>query len=404
MIKKIVSVLLLALLAFPVWVFYSSGKGTGSLANETQARAYFTLSENENGPCTKADGSKFTVGYLDIDPYPATGAMLYYFVEELREEGWISYDGDLPFDPEDTDAKALINYLAGQDLGEYIQFSSDVNYYVSDEYDGEAFVKEDLARRIANHEVDIIFCLGTWPADLMINQMGITEVPIMVSGTVDPVGSGLAESEEYSGKENIWCHTNTGVYTNQMNFYYDTHPFTNIGMVYYNETIASLAPYSESAAEKGFKITTRQIEGKVTPTYYEDLAAIYTELVEKEGIDAFLLNSDIIKDEARIPELLDIFYSRNIPVFVQNSEYYVADGAMMVVTASDAQTQSPFLVDAFSRILHGTKPGEINQKFVTPPYLSINLEVSDRIGFPVSSDMLLSAEKLYSKTKTVAAQ
>ena len=85
MVKKIISVFLLVLLIFPVWVFYSSGKGTGSLTNETQAKAYFMFNENENGPCTKEDGSKFTVGYLDIDPYPATGAMLYYFIEELRE-------------------------------------------------------------------------------------------------------------------------------------------------------------------------------------------------------------------------------------------------------------------------------------------------------------------------------
>ena len=142
----------------------------------------------------------------------------------------------------------------------------------------------------------------------------------------------------------------------------------------------------------------------MTPTYYRDLSEIYTELVEKEGIDAFLLNSDIIKNEAMIPNLLDIFYSKNIPVFVQNSEYYVADGAMMVVTASDAQTQAPFLVDAFSRILHGTKPGEINQKFVTPPYLSINLQVTDRIGFDISSDMLMSAEKLYSHTESATKE
>ena len=77
---------------------------------------------------------------------------------------------------------------------------------------------------------------------------------------------------------------------------------------------------------------------------------------------------------------------------------------MMVVTASDAQTQAPFLVDAFSRILHGTKPGEINQKFVTPPYLSINLQVTDRIGFDISSDMLMSAEKLYSHTESATKE
>lgn len=394
MLQKAVTVLCICLLAFPVGVFATSVKtGTDQGAVE-QAEHYFSRSEEEQGPCTKPDGSRFTIGYLDIDPYPATGEMIYRFVEQLRTDGWITYRGDFPFDPENTDAKEFIQFLSEQDLGEYIQFSSDVNYYVSEEYDGEKFVEKDLKKHIENGDVDLIFCLGTQPAELMINKMGITQVPVMVSGTVDPVGAGLAESEEYSGKSNIWCHTNTGVYTNQLKFYYESHPFTNIGMVFYDETIASYEPYKEAADELGFLITTKKTSRAVTEDYYDILRQLYKELVD-EGIDAFLLNSDIIKDEEQIAPLLDIFYQKNIPVFVQNSEYFVEDGAMMVVTASDAQTQAPFLADAFSRILHGEEPGSINQKFVTPPYLSVNLEVADRIGYDVSEDMILSAEKLY---------
>jgi len=394
MLQKVFTFLCICLLAFPVGVFAMSVKTGSNEESYAQAESYFAKNKDIEKPCKKADGSKFTIGYLDIDPYPATGEMIYRFVEQLKENGWITYRGELPFDPEDTDAKKLVQYLSQQDLGEYIRFSEDVNYYVSEEYDGSEYVKKELQKHIDNGDVDLIFCLGTQPAELMIREMGITDVPIMVSGTVDAVGAGLSESEEYSGQSNIWCHTNTGIYTNQLKFYYQSRPFTNIGMVFYDETIASYEPYQEAAQELGFQITSKTIGRNITKDYYEKLAGLYEELVE-EGIDAFLLNSDIIKHERRIAPLLDIFYKHNIPVFVQNSEYYVEDGAMMVVTASDAQTQAPFLSDAFSQILHGAEPGSINQKFVTPPYLSINLEVADRIGFAVNEDMILSAEKLY---------
>lgn len=398
MLKKVISVLLLCLLAFPLYVYFASADGEVNQEFTEQAKAYFMKDEIKNEPCQKEDGSKFVIGYLDIDPYPGTGEMIYDFVEELRNKGWITYEGEFPFDPADTDAKEFIKYLSGLDLGPYIEFSKNVNYYVSEKYDGEKYVKKDLKKWIDKNEVDLIFCLGTQPAALMIKEMGITEVPIMVSGTVDPVGSGLAKTEEYSGQSNIWCHTNTGVYKNQMEFYYNAHPFTNIGMVYYDETIASLDYYSEAAEEKGFKITGKKISSQVTEDYYKNLKKYYKELVD-EGIDAFLLNSDIIKDEKEIEPLLNIFYEKNIPVFVQNSEYYVEDGAMMVVTASDAQVQAPFLVEAFAKILNGEEPGNINQKFVTPPYLSINLQIADKIGFDVNDKMILSAEKLYTTVK-----
>lgn len=400
MLKKITIFILIGLLIFPVYVYFTSARADIDGSDIEKAKTYFMKSEDSNKPCKKKDGSKFTIGYLDIDPYPATGEMIYDFVVELKEEGWITYEGELPFDSANIDAKEFIQYLSEQDLGEYIQFSKDVNYYVSEEYDGKEYVKKELKKHIDNKDIDLIFCLGTSPAVLMIQEMGITEVPIMVSGTVDPVGSGIAETEEYSGQSNIWCHTNTGVYKNQLKFYYQSHPFTNIGMVFYDETIASLKPYSEAAEELGFKITGKKIASVVTKDYYKKLEETYKELVE-EGIDAFLLNSDIIKDEKKIKGLLDIFYQHDIPVFVQNSEYYVEDGATMVVTASDAKTQAPFLVEAFAGILNGKEPGSINQKFVIPPYLSINLEVADQIGFDVKENMILSAERLYTKVKKV---
>ncbi|MBR4529138.1 MAG: hypothetical protein IKO80_02545 [Lachnospiraceae bacterium] len=400
MARRWISILLLILLLFPVGVFVTAGGNVIDPGALERAQAYMASEGTEDTPVTKANGSPFNIAYVDIDPYPATGEMLYRFIEQLDASGWITLNEELPFDPADTDAKAVISYLAARDVGPYLRFSDDLNYYISDAFDGVDYTKEDLSKRIANGEVDLIFCLGTWPADVLINEMGITEVPIMVSGTVDPVSSGLAADEDHSGKKNIWCHTNSGVYRNQMKFYHNSYPFTNIGMVFYDESIGSYYPYSEAAETLGFKITYRKIErGKSgDDAYYSQLKKIYQELVS-EGIDAFLLNTDMIWNEERIPELLDVFYEKNIPVFVQSSEFFVEDGATMIVTASDATAQAPFLVHTMSTILHGGEPGSISQRFATPPFLSVNLEVADRIGFPVDDKMLLSAERIYSRTK-----
>lgn len=203
----------------------------------------------------------------------------------------------MPFEAADTDAKELIHFLAQQDLGPYLQFSDEVNYYISEKYDGADYIKEDLTNHIKNGDVDLIFCMDTQPGDLLINEMGVTEVPVMVSGSVDPVGAGLCDTEKYSGKANVWRHMSTDIYRNQMKYYYDSHPFQNIGMVYYDEAVGFLCPYSEAAEEIGFQITAKKISPEVTVDYYENIRRIYEELVA-DGIDTFLLNADIIKDAA----------------------------------------------------------------------------------------------------------
>ena len=402
MMRKIVVGLLLCLLAFPVSVLCLSGGDKVRTEDRERAEEYFHSTPALNAPHRKADGGKYTIAYVDIDPYPASGEMLYYLIEELRETGWIRYDKPLPFDPADTDAGQLIRYLSHRDLGEYIRFSDDANYYIARE-DRTECVKS-LEGQIKAGAVDLILCMGTRPGEMVIKEMKVTEVPVMVYFSVDPVNAGLTEKEEYSGQDNVWCHTSSEVYANQIQFYHKNCPFSNIGMVYYNESVAAMGVYRRAAEDSGFQISERKIETLSEGTserqverYYQGLSKVFAELVNTGGIDAFMLNTDIIKDEERIPELLTIFYEKKIPVFVQNGEFYVGDGAFMAVTASDARMQAPFAAEAMAAILRGVKPGDIYQKFVPSPYLSINLDAADRIGYKVREELLLSAEKLYGK-------
>lgn len=378
---------------------------TGELTSEDYARAdrYMEQSvEQEYGPVKREDGKKFCIGYVDIDPYPPSGEMLYYLVRQLETEGWISLPEELPFDPQDTDARELVRYLAGRDIGEYLEFSDDACYYLA--VDGEEHCRESLERHQKAGDLDLILCMGTWPGQF-VQEMGITEIPVMVYFCVDPVGAGLSKGNEYSGQENLWCHVNYTVYNMQLKFYHDNFQFENIGMVYYDESVAAMRAYREVAAEQGFQITEAKIEmlseadEESVKAYYNGLKKVFLHMAEEEKIDAFMLGTDIIKDRDRITELLSVFYRNKIPVFVQNGEYFVQKGALILVTASDAKDQAPFAAEAFSAILNGIKPGDIPQEYLSPPYVCLNLDAADQVGYEISEDLLLSAGKIYMENR-----
>ena len=402
MMKRIVVGVLVCLLVFPVSILCLAGRKKVQGEDLERAEKYFDRAPVSKKPCRKEGGGKYTIAYVDIDPYPASGEMLYYLIEELKNTGWIRDDIPLPFDPVDTDAGELIRYLSDRDLGEYIQFSDEANYYIA--VDEKVECMRSLREQIGDGRIDLILCMGTSPGEMVIKEMQVTEVPVMVYFSVDPVNAGLTEGEEYSGQDNVWCHTSSEVYANQIQFYHTNCPFMNIGMVYYNESVAAMEAYRKAAGETGFQITEKKIETLTDGTsqqqvqdYYNGLSKVFTEFVTKEKIDAFMLNADIIKDEKRIAELLEIFYQNSIPVFVQNGEFNVRKGAFMVVTASDAKVQAPFAIEAMASMLNGEKPGKIYQKFVPSPYLSIHLGAADKIGYKVQEELLLSAEKLYGK-------
>lgn len=400
---------LLSLCLLSALLLCACGSSDG-LTKEDYARAdaYRKQSASETyGPVKKEGGGKYRIGYLDIDPYPPSGEMLYYLIRSLHDAGWITLSEELPFDPGDTDAKELIRYLSERDLGEYMEFPMDACYYLA--VDGEETVKESLKTHREAGDIDLLLCMGTWPGQF-VKDMGITEIPVMVYFCVDPVGAGLSETSQFSGQDNIWCHVNYTVYNNQLKFYHDSFGFQNIGVVYYDESVAAMLAYREVAEEEGFTITEvvtdklAEADEKSVKRYHDGLKETFEELAGR-GIDAFMLGTDIIKDGERIQELLSVFYEKQIPVFVQNGEYFVEQGALMMVTASNAEDQAPFVADTCSAILHGKKPGELPQEYLSPPYLCLNLNAAKKLeaegntagGFGLSEDLLLSAERIYYK-------
>ena len=347
-------------------------------------------------PQTRDDGMPFTLAYVDIDPYPVTGMVLYYIVMGLRDEGWISFDY-LPFDPGDTDAGALINWLARTDIGPYVRFDESANYYT--EFTDEEEIRRSLTEHVRNGAVDVIITMGTGPA-AMIASFDL-QVPVMMFGAVDPVGSGLVMSLEDSGDPYRWATFDPTAYERQLVYYYDCFPFRNLGIVYHNRTIAALDSYEKAADTLGIRMTHSQIARIDTSSedtvnrYYEHLNAEFKRLVEQEGIDAFMLTTDIVLDVERTEELLEVFTENKIPVFVQVGEVLVERGALMNVSALEMEGLGVFSARSITQALAGAPLSELPQEYRNSPYLILNLDVAERIGFKPTFDMLLACERVY---------
>ncbi|MEG0989184.1 MAG: hypothetical protein RSG54_10715, partial [Clostridium sp.] len=132
-------------------LFLNGCAKSSDLTSEDYAKADAILKQHSQltyPPAAKADGAPFRIAYVDIDPYPPSGEMLYYFISELIKKGWIETGESLPFSPLDTDAKELLHYLNVKDTAGYLQFSDDTTYYLA--VDGETACRENLAQKLAH--------------------------------------------------------------------------------------------------------------------------------------------------------------------------------------------------------------------------------------------------------------
>lgn len=374
------------------------GSESGS-QNVQQGVTVAEQSQQQNlSPVQQPDGGKLRIGLLDINEYEPASIYLYYVVEGLKKEGWITYD-TLPFTPTSMDVKAMIQALSEMDLGPYIEFVGDAAYYT--DYEEESDIVASMQAHIDSEEgLDIILAMGTDPG-LFMKKYDL-EVNTLVCMATDPVASGIINSTEDSGDPRIWAQVEPLPYYRQIKFYYDILPCENIGMVYSDPVVAAISDYQNGADELGVKITKVQIEPQTVQTeeeaqaYSAMLMEIYRDLIENEKIDAYLLNADLLSSNMDVQPLLDLFAEEGIPVFVQDGENYVREGALLLVASTDNQGVGQFVAEVIAQVAHGAQPGDIPCEYVSSPYMSINLDTAKAIGFRPSFEMLLSCETIYS--------
>ena len=339
----------------------------------------------------------YRVAVVDIDPYEPASQLFYNFVDRLLELGWIKLD-KMPFD-ETADIKTMVKALASMDLGGLIKFDDNLCFYML--YDDMDSIQTALKNAADSKEgIGLILGMGTDPG-LFVKGMNLN-VPLLVPMATDPVTSGIIDSVENSGNGNIWALVEPNPMGRQLKYYDNIVKIKKLGMVVEkdNQDVAAIDIYEKAAKDLGIQVVKKEVSAQLRTEYpdafYAQLKQDYTDMAQKEGIDAFLLTIDVIDDSTYCKELFQPFYNAKIPVLVSDGDLFVEDGGLLCVSSYDYRGYGQFTADIAATVFNGREAGSLPCTYVSSPHIVLNLDVAEKIGFPLDFSLLQSCDTIYS--------
>lgn len=351
-----------------------------------------TINDKEFMPITK-NGEKFKIGYVESAEYINYPPSFYYLLKGLEEIKWIKNIDDISLTKGQKVTKPMWSYLANNDVSSCLEFVEDFHYNL--EFMDEAS-KEKMINRIEKNEVDLLIVAGTGAGKLVSNTNSNT--PRMIFSASDAVSAGISQTYEFSNRTNTWAHTDPERFERQLKAFYDLFKFKHIGVVIENRDSAPIKEIQKLVDEFGIELTIKYVDmsknSEDREKYKEDLKAAYEEISSQ--VDAFYITFGATKYQW-LEEILQPFYKKNIPVISQLGGEEVAYGALMSVNVLNFKEIGQFGARKIVQVLKGKKPEALNQKFVSTPQIDINLEVADKIEYPVSFNLLLVADEVYLK-------
>lgn len=377
--RILAAIIMLCMLALPVLTLAT---GAGDSADPTAPRTN--------------NGQKFRIAYCETEPFVNYAGTLYGLAKGLERLGWISDLQGLDYVEGQSDTKEMWNWLSTHDVSPYLEFVGDAHYTLSllDDNAGDS-----ITRRLNEQkDIDLMIVMGTKAGTTIANDQH--SVPVTVFSTSNAFRSGIVKSIETSGRERVWAHMDTELYKRQMEVFHDVFKFKKMGMVHEESEVgriyAAVDDAEKLAGERGFELLTRPIREPVDTSdrerYYRDLLAIHQELAEQ--VDAYYLTMAPI-EPSQLPELLQPFYDKKIPVFSQLGSEEVAGGALMSVARADFEGIGGFGAETIVRILNGEQMQNLPQQFQNTPHIALNLDIARMIGYRPSFEILLVADEIY---------
>ncbi len=355
----------------------------------------------EAAPLLPKEGKKWRIGYCESTRFVNYAEHLYALVRGLAALGWIQGTEQLPYKPGQEDTRALWEWLASHNVGPHIEFVSTA-YYT---YDGinPALQKrktDEILRRLnQSKDIDLMIAMGTVAGKLMADDRH--SVPVMVFSTSNAVAAGIVRSVEKSGRDHVWAHMYPNRFKRQIEVFHDTFAFKRLGMVYEDSPSGrALAAQNDAEAlarERKFKIIRSFVNDnqKDRNRFFREMLAAHRKLAGE--VDAMYMT---IYPGSRkfdmLPALMEPFYEKKIPVFTQ-LKGEVQFGALMSVADADFMGIGLFGAEAITSVLKGGSTRNLPQLYESTPYIVLNLEVAQKIGYRPPFDILLVADRIYRK-------
>ncbi|MGM0379459.1 MAG: ABC transporter substrate-binding protein [Bacillota bacterium] len=353
----------------------------------------------KNEPQKNGD-QKWRIGYCESEKFINYAGTLIALLEGLNERGWILNIDNIPYKKGQSDTKVMWEWLNNNITGPYIEFVNDAYYNL---YSLDKAEKKEIIDRLKyQKDIDLMIVMGSAAGQLLANNEHDT--PTTVFSATNAVQSKIIKSEKDSGFDHIWAHMDADRFKRQISVLYDIFNFGKLGVVYEDTPVvkdySAITDIEKISSEKDFELVEYHVKNPINQAdesrYYKDLVLAYNKLAKE--VDAMYITVAHI-ESSKLNDLLNSFYRNKIPVFSQLGEQEVKHGALMSISLTDYKNLGRFGADQMTKVLKGTKPGDLNQVFKSSPQIVLNLEVANKIGYKIPFETLLISDKIYKKIK-----
>ena len=359
-----------------------------------QAAVLAITSHYATTPVLRPDGKKWRLGYVDGGNYGEYHDTLRALVHGLEKLRWLS----IPEIPAGLDSRQLWLFLADHAISDYLEFVSDA-WWQPGNFDTakRPALRQSLANRLYNvKDIDLIVAMGTWAGQDMVALQ--TPVPTIVAATSDPLRAHIIRSPEDSGLDNLHARVAPERYEHQLRLFHDVVPFKRLGIVYENtregKTYSALDAAQQVAQERGFTLVTCHASwnGVTVEQATQNVLDCYRRLAPDIDAVYVTIHRGVTQDSIR--SIAKIMLDAQVPSFSMLGATEVRQGILLSLAQADMSYVGTFYAKTIARIFNGAKARQLNQIWIDPAKLVINLHTARQIGFDPPIDTLLAADEI----------
>jgi ABC-type uncharacterized transport system substrate-binding protein len=344
---------------------------------------------------TSTGDNLWRIAYVEAGSYRDYHLNLLALASGLEKLGLI--ENGRPSASEITDTASLWRWLAQNAGGNRLVFHPD--HYYSADWDDAKYpgMKSQVLSGASTGEIDLILAFGTIAGKLLATNEHQT--PVLSITATDPVAAGISKTVESSGLDHVHVQVVTGQIERQLSMFHNIFGFKTLGVPYdltsEGQSTMGVPTIERLAKELGFEIVSCQTKLEISDSEEanRNLVDCLRRLSRESEAVYLTVSNGVI--ESRMPEILAPLIENRVPSFSQKGPSETKLGVLMSLAEDDFMSSGQFEAEVIREVLAGRPPGSLNQVYVAPLTMALNIKMAMDIGWNPPFKILAAIDELY---------
>ena len=341
------------------------------------------------------NGKKWRIGYYEGGPYINYPANLITLAKGLNELGWMgTITVDIKENP--TDSRAVWDELS-KAKSKYIQFVSDAYWSANWDKTVRAKNTENAIKRLQSGDIDFMIAMGTWAGQDLANNNH--SVPTMAVSVSDPVYPKLLKAPMIPGMTMSMQSVTPHGILHQIKLFHNMVGFKKLGIVYENtvegRSYAALADVEKVAKERAFEIVKCEapFSGVEEKEAVKAVIHCHEQLAPRVDAVYVTVHRGIVSEY--MPEIMAPLFKYKIPTFSMRGPEEVERGVLLSISRDRFVKVGKYHAEIMAQIFNGAKPRELDQIFMDPQTIAVNIKTAEIIEFIIPPAFLKVTDEVF---------